>query len=61
MFNILGLIPKEAFAGSEKPVSMPDPLIEERKKRELEREDDLKNARQEALNNGFEPRKITVS
>jgi biotin synthase len=61
MFNILGLIPKEAFAGSEKPVSMPDSLIEERKKRELEREAELKNAREEALKNGFEPRKITVS
>jgi len=61
MFNILGLIPKEAFAGSEKPVSMSDPLIEERKKRELAREIELKNAREEALKNGFEPRKITVS
>jgi biotin synthase len=61
MFSILGLISKEAFAGGEKPVSLPDPLIEERKKRELEREVELKNAREEALKNGFEPRKITVS
>jgi biotin synthase len=61
MFNILGLIPKEAFAGSEKPVSLPDPLIEERKKREMEREAELKGAREEALKNGFEPRKITVA
>ena len=61
MFNILGLIPKEAFAGSEKPVSMSDPLIVERKKRELAREIELKNVREEALKNGFEPRKITVS
>ncbi|MCE2682196.1 MAG: biotin synthase BioB [Cryomorphaceae bacterium] len=61
MFSILGLISKEAFAGGEKPVSLPDPLIEERKKRELEREVELKNAREEAFKNGFEPRKITVS
>jgi biotin synthase len=61
MFSILGLISKEAFAGGEKPVSLPDPLIEERKKRELDREVELKNAREEALKNSFEPRKITVS
>jgi hypothetical protein len=36
-------------------------LIEERKKREMEREAELKVAREEAQKNGFEPRKITVA
>ena len=33
MFNILGLIPKEPFQEGEKPVSQPDAIIEEKKKK----------------------------
>jgi len=31
MFDILGLVAKEAFADGEKPVSHPDPIIEAKK------------------------------
>jgi biotin synthase len=59
MFEILGLIPKQSFADGEQPVSYPDPLIEERKLKEAEREAQLKAAREKAEQAGFEPRKVT--
>jgi biotin synthase len=59
MFEILGLIPKQSFADGEQPVSYPDPLIEERKLKEAERELQLKAAREKAEQAGFEPRKVT--
>jgi biotin synthase len=54
MFSILGLIPKEPFQEGEKPVSQPDAIIEEKKKKAAERELALEKARQE----GFTPRKV---
>lgn len=60
MFEILGLIPKESFADGEQPISYPDPLIEERKRKEAEREQELKAAREKAQAEGFEPRKVTT-
>lgn len=56
MFEILGLVPKEAFADGEKPVSEPDPIIEARKEKDRLRAIQLEEARSK----GFEPRKITV-
>lgn len=56
MFDILGLVPKEAFADGEKPVSEPDPIIEARKEKDRLRAIQLEEARTK----GFEPRKITV-
>jgi biotin synthase len=56
MFEILGLIPKEAFADGEKPVSKPDAIIEERKAKEAARAKQLEDAKA----SGFEPRKVTV-
>lgn len=57
MFSILGLIPKEPFADGEKPVSQPDQIIEEKKRKEAEKE----LHREEARKGGFAPRKVTVS
>lgn len=54
MFNILGLIPKEPFQEGEKPVSQPDAMIEEKKKKAAERQLALERARKE----GFSPRKV---
>jgi biotin synthase len=59
MFEILGLIPKEAFADGEKPVSKPDPIIEARKEKEAQRAKELAEAKIESA--GFVPRKVTVS
>ena len=58
MFKTLGLIPKEAFADSKKPETKPDPIIEKRKIKELERLAELKTAR--ANVKGFQPRKIKI-
>ena len=59
MFDILGLIPKEPFKDAEQPVSLPDEKIEERKQKEAQREMELREAREQAINDGFEPRKMT--
>lgn len=53
MFKILGLIPKEPFKDAEQPVSHPDAINEEKKAKAIEREAELKAARE-----GFEPRKV---
>lgn len=59
MFDILGLLPKEPFKDGVQPVSMPDAQIEARKRKEEEREAELKLARENAIQEGFEPRKVT--
>jgi len=60
MFDILGLIPTQSFAKGEKPETKPDPIIEERKKKEAARQEELIRARAEAQREGFEPRKVTT-
>ncbi|MEY3411834.1 MAG: hypothetical protein RIQ70_520, partial [Bacteroidota bacterium] len=59
MFDILGLVPKEPFKDAVQPVSMPDAQIEARRKKEEEREVELKLAREQAIKEGFEPRKVS--
>jgi len=59
MFDILGLVPKEPFKDGVQPVSMPDAQIEARKRKEEERDAELKLARENAIQEGFEPRKVT--
>jgi len=58
MFKILGLLPKEAFADGEKPVTEPDEKLISRKKQEAERALELELAREKVREEGFEPRKI---
>lgn len=58
MFKILGLTPKEAFADGEKPVTKPDEIIEEKKRKAILREKELLEARSKAKAEGFEPRKV---
>ncbi len=58
MFEILGLIPKEAFADGEKPVTEPDEKLIARKEEEARRAEELRAAREKATAEGFEPRKI---
>lgn len=60
MFKILGLVSKEAFADGEQPISEPDPIIEERKKKEAERAQELAEARAKVKDDNFQPRKVTV-
>ena len=55
MFEILGLIPKAAFADGEKPVTHPDAIIDARKAKEAQRASDLLAAKEA----GFEPRKVS--
>lgn len=59
MFKILGLTPKVAFADGEQPVTVPDPIIIERKKKEADRAVALAEAREKV--EGFEPRKVTTA
>jgi len=61
MFDILGLIPKQAFADGEKPITEPDEKILERKRKEAERAEELKAAREGVRDEQFQPRKIIVS
>ena len=61
MFEILGLIPKAAFADGEKPVTIPDEKILERKRKEAERQAEVEAASAKAKEEGFEPRKITIA
>ena len=60
MFNILGLTPKAAFSDGEKPVTLPDEKIEEKKRQQVKREQELAEARAKAKEAGFQPRKVTV-
>lgn len=58
MFKILGLIPKAAFSDSKQPVTLPDSIIIERKRKESERAHALVDAREKV--EGFVPRKVTI-
>ncbi|MCH2225398.1 MAG: biotin synthase, partial [Crocinitomicaceae bacterium] len=60
MFKILGLIPKKAFADGEKPVTQADPIIEERKRKEKARAEELAAARLKIRDKNFQPRKVIV-
>lgn len=60
MFKILGLTPKEPFQDGDKPVSNLDPINEEKKKKAIAREAELKAAREKAKEEGFQPRKVTI-
>ena len=61
MFELLGLTPKEPFKDGEQPKSHPDQKIEMKKKEQVRREQELKEAREKAEANGFAPRKVTVT
>lgn len=58
MFEILGLVPKEAFADGEKPVTIPDEKIIARKAEETRRAQELAEAKGKSAD--FEPRKVVV-
>ncbi len=58
MFEILGLVAKEAFADGEKPVTEPDAILDARKAKDAAREKELSEARISSEN--FEPRKILL-
>lgn len=58
MFEIFGLIPKEAFADGEKPVTEPDEKVMARKHEAARREAELKAARENVSAGDFEPRKV---
>lgn len=60
MFKILGLVPKKSFADGEQPVSKPDEIIEERKKKEKARAEQLAAARESSACADFKPRKVTI-
>ena len=49
-----------AFADGEKPESKSDPIIEERKRKEAARAEELKAAREKLNQEGFEPRKVST-
>lgn len=59
MFDILGLVAKAPFVDGEKPQTLPDEKLEENKRKQAQREEELKAAR--GKKEGFEPRKIVVS
>lgn len=58
MFEILGLIPKEAFADGEKPETKPDEKLIARKAEEARRAQELADAK--GKSGDFEPRKVVV-
>lgn len=59
MFNILGLTVKAPFADGEQPISHPDEINIEKKKKQAEREQQLAEARIIAEKDGFKPRKVS--
>ncbi|MFT6245974.1 MAG: biotin synthase [Salibacteraceae bacterium] len=61
MFRILGLTPKAAFSDGEQPVTEPDPILIERKRKEAERAQKLAEARAKVKDDSFQPRKVTVA
>ena len=61
MFDILGLIPKQAFADGEQPQTEPDEKILERRRKEAERQEELEAARRDIQDSEFRPRKIIVT
>ena len=56
MFTILGLIPKRSFADGEQPISNPDFINDEKKRKKHLKEEALAKASK----HDFEPRKITI-
>ncbi|MFA7273441.1 MAG: biotin synthase BioB [Crocinitomicaceae bacterium] len=60
MFQILGLIPKEAFAHGEKPVTIPDEKIIARKLKDADRAAELAAAKLKPKDENFQPRKVSV-
>jgi len=61
MFEILGLIPKLAFADGEKPVTEPDDILIARKQKETERKAELEAAKGNPRDENFQPRKISLT
>lgn len=59
MFEILGLVAKAPFQDGEQPSSNPDPIIEARKRKEAERAEELRAAREQLDNEEFQPRKVS--
>ncbi|WP_372474585.1 biotin synthase BioB [Capnocytophaga sp. ARDL2] len=60
MFDILGLIPTQPFQKGDKPVSNPDAIIEEKKKKEKEIQQQWKTAQAKEKDEYFTPRKVTI-
>lgn len=60
MFEILGLVAKEAFADGEQPISKPDPIIEARKAKEAQRAMELAEAKLKPRPADFNPRKVVT-
>ena len=60
MFEILGLVAKEAFADGEQPTSNPDPIIEARKAKEAQRAKELAEAKGKPRTADFNPRKVVI-
>jgi len=60
MFEVLGLVAKEAFADGEQPITERDPIIDARKAKEAARAKELELAREKVKNPDFQPRKVTV-
>jgi HEAT repeat protein len=54
----LDLLVEVGSKDAEQPISLPDEKIEARKKQEAQRQIELEEAKNQALQNGFEPRKI---
>lgn len=61
MFQILGLVAKEAFQDGEQPVSQPDEKIIARKRKEAERAAELEAAKGKPKETPFTPRKVTMT
>lgn len=59
MFAILGLTPKAPFADGNQPVSYPDAINEEKKRKALDRANELAESRGKIDAANFSPRKIT--
>ena len=53
--------PKAAFSDGEQPVTEPDPILIERKRKEAERAQKLTEARAKIKDDSFQPRKVTVA
>lgn len=61
MFQVLGLIPKQAFADAEQPISHPDEKLLQRKLNEANRIKELEDAKNNNSDRDFTPRKVVVS
>jgi biotin synthase len=60
MFEILGLIPKEAFQDGDKPETLPDEKIIARKQKEADRAAELAAAKLKPKDENFQPRKVSI-